>query len=222
LTKIKKGIKIQAGITKTAKVLSKTRSFFQRKITMKSSSDAKSKDQTTDGANAKTADPSVISSIPQLAITALAIANATDTILRNAGNEFGLADWALLNALAAQSTPQPMGRLIVSLGVTRQRVQKQIDDLQKAELVNVEGAADDKRVKNVTLTDAGRRALLATSNSLTDQLSKNQEFGEMKNLVAVQRRLSRVALTLSRMMRAEVQATGAAKKAAKLSAVKTK
>lgn len=189
---------------------------------MKSSSDVKSKDQTTDGANAKTADPSVISSIPHLAITALAIANATDTILRNAGNEFGLADWALLNALAAQSTPQPMGRLIVSLGVTRQRVQKQIDDLQKAELVNVEGAADDKRVKNVTLTDAGRRTLLATSNSLTDQLSKNQEFGEMKNLVAVQRRLSRVALTLSRMMRAEVQATVAAKKAAKLSAVKTK
>ena len=145
----------------------------------------------------------------------MAIANATDTILRNAGNSFGLADWAILSALAAQPAPQPMGRLIVSLGVTRQRVQKQIDDLQKAGLVNVEGSAEDKRVKIVSLTDAGRSALVTTSDLLTEQLSKSQLFGEMKSMVAVQRRLGRIATSLGRMMRSELQVTAAAKKAAK-------
>ena len=166
-------------------------------------------------ADAAVAQATVISEIPALAITALAIANATDTILRNAGNNFGLADWAILNALAAQSTPQPMVRLIVSLGVTRQRVQKQIDDLQKVGLVSVEGSAEDKRVKNVALTDAGRSALLATSALLTDQLSKGQFFAEMKSMAVLQRRLGRLATSLGRMMRSELQVTAAAKKAAK-------
>lgn len=166
-------------------------------------------------ADAAVAQATVISEIPALAITALAIANATDTILRNAGNSFGLADWAILSALAAQPAPQPMGRLIVSLGVTRQRVQKQIDDLQKSGLVNVEGSAEDKRVKIVSLTDAGRSALVATSDLLTEQLSKSQLFGETKSMVAVQRRLGRIATSLGRMMRSELQVTAAAKKAAK-------
>lgn len=157
------------------------------------------------------AEATVISEISALAITASAIANATDTILRNAESSFGLADWAILNALAAQPTPQPMGRLIVSLGVTRQRVQKQIDDLQTAGLVNVEGSAEDKRVENVSLTDAGSTALLATSALLTEQLSKSQLFGEMKSMVAVQRRLGRIATSLARMMRSELQVTAAAK-----------
>ncbi len=166
-------------------------------------------------ADAALAEQPAISAIPTLAITALAIANATDTILRNAGSSFGLADWAILNALAAQATPQPMGRLIVSLGVTRQRVQKQIDDLQKAGLVSVEGSTEDKRVKNVSLTDAGRSALLATSDLLTDKLSKSQFFGEMKSMVMVQRRLGRLATSLGRTMRSELQGTAAANKAAK-------
>lgn len=166
-------------------------------------------------ADAGVAQASVIGEIPALAITALAIANATDTILRNAGSSFGLADWAILNVLAAQSTPEPMVRLVVSLGVTRQRVQKQIDDLQKAGLVSVEGSSEDKRVKNVALTDAGRSALLATSDLLTDQLSKGQFFAEMKSMAVVQRRLGRLATSLGRMMRFELQVTASAKKAAK-------
>lgn len=159
---------------------------------------------------------SAVNAIPQLAISALAIANATDTILRSAGSSFGLADLAILNALASQPMPRPMGRLIVSLGVTRQRVQKQIDDLQKAGLVNVEDSADDKRVKNVSLTDAGSAALLATSGLLTDQLSKSELFSEIKALDVLQRRLGRLATSLGRMMRAELQVIGAAKKTAKL------
>ena len=173
-------------------------------------------------ADAAVAQATVISEIPALAITALAIANATDTILRNAGNNFGLADWAILNALAAQPTPQPMGRLIVSLGVTRQRVQKQIDDLQKAGLVNVEGSAEDKRVKNVSLTDAGRNALTAASELLTEQLVNSQFFAETKSMAMVQRRLGRLATSLGRTMRSELQGTAAAKKAAKSSSAAPK
>jgi len=161
------------------------------------------------------AEPSAINAIPELAITALAMANSTDTILRNAGSSVGLADWAILNALSKQSTPQPMVRLIVSLGVTRQRVQKQIDDLQKAGLVNLEGSAEDKRVKNVSLTGAGSAALLAVSGLLADQLSKSELFGEMKSMAVVQRRLGRLTTSLGRMMRSELEVTAAAKKAAK-------
>jgi len=214
------GFKLHPVMT-NANFLSKARSIFKRKNTMKSaSSEPKTSAQGQEvsvqaTADAVVTDPSAINAIPELAITALAIANATDTILRNAGSSFGLADWAILSALAAQPTPQPMGRLIVSLGVTRQRVQKQIDDLQKAGLVNVEGSAEDKRVKNVALTDAGSAALLATSGLLTDQLSKSQFFGEMKSMVAVQRRLGRLATSLGRMMRSELQVTAVAKKAAK-------
>jgi DNA-binding MarR family transcriptional regulator len=108
-----------------------------------------------------------------------------------------------------------MVRLIVSLGVTRQRVQKQIDDLQKAGLVNVEGSAEDKRVKNVSLTGVGSTALLAVSGLLTNQLSKSELFSEVKNMPLVQRRLGKLATSLGRMMRSELQVTAAAKKAAK-------
>jgi len=200
--------------------LSKARSIFQRKNTMASPATTPKtitqaqKMPAQAGAEA-VAEPAAINAIPELAITALAIANSTDTILRNAGSSVGLADWALLNALSKQSTPQPMVRLIVSLGVTRQRVQKQIDDLQKAGLVNVEGSAEDKRVKNVSLTGAGSAALLAVSGLLADQLAKSELFGEMKGTVAVQRRLGRIAISLGRMMRSELQVTAAAKKAAK-------
>jgi len=208
--------------------LSKARSIFQRKNTMKSlSSTSKTSAQGQEvsvpaTADAAVAQATVISEIPALAITALAIANATDTILRNAGNSFGLADWAILNALAAQPAPQPMGRLIVSLGVTRQRVQKQIDDLQKAGLVNLEGSAEDKRVKNVSLTGAGSAALLAVSGLLADQLSKSGLFGEMKSMAVVQRRLGRLATSLGRMMRSELQVTEAAKKAARVGSAAAK
>ncbi len=81
------------------------------------------------------AEATVISEISALAITALAIANATDTILRNA----------------------------------------------------------------------------ESSLLLTEQLSKSQLFGEMKSMVAVQRRLGRIATSLARMMRSELQVTAAAK-----------
>jgi DNA-binding MarR family transcriptional regulator len=203
-------------------LLSKARSIFLRKNNMKSPSlPSKTSAQEQEVSVQATADAaltglSAVNAIPQLAISALAIANATDTILRSAGSSFGLADLAILNALASQPMPRPMGRLIVSLGVTRQRVQKQIDDLQKAGLVNVEDSADDKRVKNVSLTDAGSAALLATSGLLTDQLSKSELFSEIKALDVLQRRLGRLATSLGRMMRAELQVIGAAKKTAKL------
>ena len=49
--------------------------------------------------------------IASLAISALAISNSADTILRKAGADFGLADWALMQTLGAQAEAQTVGWL---------------------------------------------------------------------------------------------------------------
>ncbi len=155
--------------------------------------------------------------VSALAFSALAISNAADTILRKADAKFGLADWALLSALGAQPEAQPMGKLGMDLGVTRQRIQKQTDELQKSGLVSVTATEEDKRSRNVTLTPAGKEALTATVSVWAAALLKSPHLGEMKGQTMVQRRVDRIATSLNRTLRAEKKETMAAKKAAKSS-----
>ena len=155
--------------------------------------------------------------VSALAVSALAISNAADTILRKADAKFGLADWALLSALGAQPEAQPMGKLGMDLGVTRQRIQKQTDELQKSGLVSVTATEEDKRSRNVTLTPAGKEALTATVSVWAAALLKSPHLGEMKGQTMVQRRVDRIATSLNRTLRAEKKETMAAKKAAKSS-----
>lgn len=153
--------------------------------------------------------------ISSLAVSALAIANAADTILRKSGANFGLADWALLRALGAKSEAQLMGKLGIDLAVTRQRVQKQVDELQKAGFVSVSASADDKRSRHVALTPAGQEALAAAANLWSLELAKTPLLGEMKSQAMVQRRVDRIAHSLNRTLRADKKEAMAAKKAAK-------
>lgn len=155
--------------------------------------------------------------VSALAFSALAISNAADTILRKADAKFGLADWALLSALGAQPEAQAMGKLGMGLGVTRQRIQKQTDELQKSGLVSVTATEEDKRSRNVTLTPAGKEALTATVSVWAAALLKSPHLGEMKGQTMVQRRVDRIATSLNRTLRAEKKETMAAKKAAKSS-----
>ena len=155
--------------------------------------------------------------VSALAFSALAISNAADTILRKADAKFGLADWALLSALGAQPEAQPMGKLGMDLGVTRQRIQKQTDELQKSGLVSVTATEEDKRSRNVTLTPAGKAALTATVSVWAAALLKSPHLGEMKGQTMVQRRVDRIATSLNRTLRSEKKETMAAKKAAKSS-----
>jgi len=155
--------------------------------------------------------------VSALAFSALAISNAVDTILRKADAKFGLADWALLSALGAQPEAQPMGRLGMDLGVTRQRIQKQTDELQKSGLVSVSATEGDKRSRNVALTPAGKEALTATVSAWAAELLKSPNLGEMKGQAMVQRRVDRIATSLNRTLRADKKEEMAAKKAAKSS-----
>jgi len=155
--------------------------------------------------------------VSALAFSALAISNAADTILRKADAKFGLADWALLTALGAQPEAQTMGKLGMDLGVTRQRIQKQTDELQKSGLVSVSATEEDKRSRNVALTPAGKEALTATVSVWAAELLKSPNLGEMKGQAMVQRRVDRIATSLNRTLRADKKEAIAAKKAAKSS-----
>jgi len=152
--------------------------------------------------------------VSALAFSALAISNAADTILRKADAKFGLADWALLSALGAQPEAQAMGKLGVNLGVTRQRMQKQTDELQKAGLVSVSATEKDKRSRNVALTPAGKEALTATVSVWAAELLKSPHLGEMKGQAVIQLRVDRLANSLNRTLRADRKEAMAAKKAA--------
>ena len=156
--------------------------------------------------------------VSALAMSALAISNAADTMLRKADAKFGLADWALLSALGAQSEAQSMGKLGMDLGVTRQRIQKQTDELQKSGMVSVSATEDDKRARNVVLTPAGKEALAAIATVWASELAKNPHLAEMKSQAMVQRRVDRIAHSLNRGLRSDKKEAVAAKKAAKSAA----
>ena len=152
-----------------------------------------------------------------LAFSALAISNAADTILRKADAKFGLADWALLSALGAQPEAQAMGKLGMNLGVTRQRMQKQTDELQKAGLVSVSATEEDKRSRNVALTPAGKEALTATVSVWAAELVKSPYLDEIEGHAVILHRVNRIATLLNRTLRADKIEVMAAKKAAKSS-----
>jgi DNA-binding MarR family transcriptional regulator len=153
--------------------------------------------------------------VSSLAFSALAISNAADTILRNADAKVGLADWALLSRLGATPEGQPMGRLDTVLGVTRQRIQKQTDELQRAGLVNVYALEGDKRSRHVSLTPAGKEALTATLSVWTAWFLKTPELGEMKGQDVILRRVERLANSLNRTLRSESREAISASQAAK-------
>ena len=205
-------------------LLSKAHSLFNRKDPMKKAPQLKTAEATTteiQDTPSKKREPAPALPMPEavaaLAFSALAISNAADTILRKADAKFGLADWALLNALGAQPEAQAMGKLGMNLGVTRQRMQKQTDELQKAGLVSVSATEEDKRSRNVTLTPAGKEALTATVSVWAAELLKSPHLGEMKGQAAIQRRVGRLANSLNRTLRADKKEAMAAKKAAKSS-----
>jgi len=205
-------------------LLSKAQSLFNLKDTMKQEPQLKAAQTTitdTKGLPRKKREPAPALPIPEaisaLAFRALAISNAADTILRKADAKFGLADWALLSALGAKPEAQTMGKLGMDLGVTRQRIQKQTDELQKSGLVSVSATEEDKRSRNVALTPAGKEALTATVSVWAAELLKSPNLGEMKGQAMVQRRVDRIATSLNRTLRAEKKETMAAKKAAKSS-----
>jgi len=205
-------------------LLSKVQSLLTRKEIMKkapqleAAAESTSELQETPRKKREPAPPLPMpEAVSALAFSALAISNAADTILRKADFKFGLADWALLSALGAKPEAQGMGKLGMDLGVTRQRIQKQTDELQKVGLVSVSAPEEDKRSRNVALAPAGREALKAIAKVWATELTRSPNLGEMRGQAMVQRRVDRIATSLNRTLRAEKKEAMAAKKAAKSS-----
>lgn len=201
-------------------LLGKAHSLLNWKDPMKTQPHIKSTENVSTGTGGgrekvKAPDLPMPEALSSLAVTALAIANAADTILRKGGANFGLADWALLQGLSAKPEAQLMGKLGIDLGVSRQRIQKQIDELQKAGLVSVVTTAEDKRSRLVSLTSVGHEALASTASLWSLQLAKTPMSKELKSQAMVQRRVERIAALLSRTLRSEVKEAAVAKKAAK-------
>lgn len=151
--------------------------------------------------------------LTHIAISAQAIANVTDAMLRTAGATLGLTDWALLHKLSGQTEAQPMARLSRLLGVTRQRIQKQIDDLAAAKLVDVQTSTEDKRVRNIVLTEKGRDALVEIDALWVAKVSSSGLIEKVKKLDGVRRRLETMPAMLGRLQRSALKASAAAKKA---------
>ena len=63
--------------------------------------------------------------------------------------------------LALRHRPSTPGEIAALLGVTKQAASKLVESLGENGLVDVEPAADDRRVRRVTLTEEGRRFLTA-------------------------------------------------------------
>jgi DNA-binding MarR family transcriptional regulator len=162
------------------------------------------KDAPKDAAKARPTLPPA-DNLSSIAVSAQAIANVVDNLLRAQGSKLGLADWALLQQLAAQTGARPMAKIAVQLGVTRQRIQKQVDQLAASRLVDVEVAEDDKRSRTITLTKQGRDALAATGTSWSANI-KGDLVDKARNLDGVRHKLERVSTLLGKMARVNLKA----------------
>jgi DNA-binding MarR family transcriptional regulator len=66
------------------------------------------------------------------------------------------ARWQVVGAVGLQRDPAPVARIADVMGLTRQSVQRIVDELEKAEIVEFRPNPHHKRAKLVALTSRGR------------------------------------------------------------------
>jgi len=142
-----------------------------------------------------------------IAAASQTLVSAADTMLRARSDGIGIADWALLQRLGSEEAGQPMGRVAVHSGVTRQRIQKQIDTLAEQGLVKIDVTEDDKRSRTVGLTQEGRKVLAKVSTAWAARLSEDGIAELLKNPGVVRKQLEKFAYALSKANRADQKAT---------------
>lgn len=91
------------------------------------------------------------------------------------------ARWQVLGAIAMSGRPQPVAHIARDMGLTRQSVQRVVNDLQSAGLVAFAANPHHRRAKLVVLTARGQRAYDAAierhvgwSNALAKGLSTRE------------------------------------------------
>src|SRR4051794_7152516 len=94
-------------------------------------------------------------SLLRVAISAQAIAHGVETIMRERGADVPFADMVVLQQLANRSGASQMGWMARQLGVSRQRIQKQVDMLAQIGHVEVQVDSADRRARTIRLTPLG-------------------------------------------------------------------
>ncbi len=74
------------------------------------------------------------------------------------------ARWQVLGAIALSPAAEPVARLARNIGLSRQGVQRIVDELRKQALVELKPNPHYRRAKLVVLTEKGRKAYQAASD----------------------------------------------------------
>jgi DNA-binding MarR family transcriptional regulator len=142
---------------------------------------------------------SPVDNLAGIAASAQAISNSVNSILRSGGARITLADWLLLRRLADGKDQERMGKMARQTGVTRQRIQKQVDSLAAAGMVDVQAGAEDKRIRLLKLTKLGKETLSSTSKIWSNEISKLEPTSSFPNLDGLRRRLVDVSTALVKL-----------------------
>lgn len=90
---------------------------------------------------------------------------AGDALVRDLG--LTSARWQVLGAIALSPTPLPVAHIARNMGLTRQAVQRVVDDMRADNLLQLEPNPHHRRAMLVTMTESGEAAY--------DQASKLQQ-----------------------------------------------
>lgn len=116
---------------------------------------------------------------------------AGDTLVAPVG--LTSARWQILGAVAMAPEPRPVAHLARRMGVSRQAVQRLVNEMAAAGLVVLQPNPDHRRAKLVTLTPAGRDALagaIGRHRPWANRLSQGLDAPALSTALALLRNLS--------------------------------
>lgn len=106
------------------------------------------------------------------------------------------ARWQVLGAIHFAESPQPVASLARSMGLTRQGVQRIVNELEKECLVKFEPNPQHRRASLVFLTKKGRKTYTAADNrqiewvnALTEDLDAKEIKGALKVMEIIRLKL---------------------------------
>jgi DNA-binding MarR family transcriptional regulator len=97
------------------------------------------------------------------------------------------ARWQVLGAIALAATPSPVARLARGMGLTRQGVQRIVNELAAEGLVELVPNPHHRRAQLVLLTEAGRNAYQAASERQVPWVNRLAEGLDEPELTAARR-----------------------------------
>jgi len=98
------------------------------------------------------------------------------------------ARWQVLGGIAFSDEPRPVAWVAQDMGLSRQAVQRIVNDLQKAGLVELQPNPRHARAKLVLLTKEGQRCLAQAAErqaNWVEELAKDLAPADIENAVAL-------------------------------------